>query len=186
MKKFALALSFLALPLAVAPALTSCNTEPEYTKQQRELEEEVRKNDDALIQGYLTRNSITNYTRLPSGVYVIPVTEGDPSNPLIKAGNKVTTNYVAKFIGETNQDQTLVASGSNRTPCGCYSFYANQPTSDAPAGFQEAVLTMRKGDRKRVLIPSTLLVYSSTGYYQNIAPYTSLLFDIEILDVQQQ
>ncbi|WP_162303610.1 FKBP-type peptidyl-prolyl cis-trans isomerase [Hymenobacter sediminis] len=188
MKKFALALSFLSLPFALAPALTSCNTEPDYIKQQRKVEEEQKKNDDVLIQGYLTRNNIKTYNRLPSGVYVLPVTEGNPNDPLIKAGNKVTTNYVVKYIIETIQGQTLTSSSVNHSACGCYSFFANQATTDAPIGLQEAILTMRKGDRKQVIIPSPLLGTGTnlTSYYQNAAPYNPLLFDIEILDVQQQ
>lgn len=186
MKKFALALSLLAMPLAFAPALTSCNTEPDYIKQQRKVEEEQKKNDDVLIQGYLTRNDIKTYTRLPSGVYVLPVTEGNPNDPLIKAGNKVKTKYVVKYINESIQGQTLTSSSVNRTPCGCYSFFASQATTEAPVGFQEAILTMRKGDRKQVIIPSPLLGTgtSAVSYYQNAAPYTPLLFDIEVTDVQ--
>ncbi|UPL49563.1 FKBP-type peptidyl-prolyl cis-trans isomerase [Hymenobacter sublimis] len=187
MKKFALALSLLILPLLTVPALTSCNTEPDYIKQVRQQEEDQKKADDATIQAYLTRHSITNYTRLPSGIYLVPLVDGPTTNSLIKAGNKVTTNFVSKYIGETNEGQVLVASSSNRTPCGCISFYANQPTPEAPTGYQQGVLQMRKGDRKQVIIPSFLLVYGGGSYYQSLVPNTPptpLLFDIEVTEVQ--
>ncbi|GAB2791835.1 FKBP-type peptidyl-prolyl cis-trans isomerase [Hymenobacter luteus] len=180
MKKFALALSFLVLPLATVPALTSCNTEPDYIKRTRQLEEEQKKNDDVLIQDYLTRNSITNYTRLTSGIYLIPVTEGPTSNPLIKAGNKVTTKYIGSFIGKDNEGLVFEASSDNRTTCGCFGFVNGQ--TGTISGWNTATLEMRKGDRKKVIIPS-YLAYGAAGSAV-IPPNTPLLFDMEILDVQ--
>ncbi|WP_139924609.1 FKBP-type peptidyl-prolyl cis-trans isomerase [Hymenobacter sp. DG01] len=182
MKKFALALSFLALPLATVPALTSCNTEPDYIKQTRKLEEQQKKNDDVFIQDYLTRNSITNYTRLTSGIYLIPVLEGPTSNSLIKAGNKVTTKYIGSFIGKDNEGLVFDASTNNRTTCGCFGFVNGQVGPIATSGWSTATLQMRKGDRKLVIIPS-YLAYGVTGSAV-VPPNTSLLFDMEILDVQ--
>lgn len=180
MKKFALALSFLALPLATVPALTSCNTEPDYIKQARKLEEEQKKNDDVFIQDYLTRNSITNYTRLASGIYLLPVAEGSTDNPLIKAGNKVTTKYIGSFIGKDNEGLVFDASSNNRSTCGCFGFVNGQ--TGTISGWNMATLQMRKGDRKLVIIPS-YLAYGATGSAV-VPPNTSLLFDMEILDVQ--
>ncbi|GGG58045.1 FKBP-type peptidyl-prolyl cis-trans isomerase [Hymenobacter glacieicola] len=181
MKKFALALSLLALPLVTVPALTSCNTEPDYIKQARQLEEDQRKADDATIQAYLTRHNITNYSRLPSGIYLVPVVDGPTSNPLIKAGNKVNTKYIGKFIGANNDGQVFDASSNNRTACGCFGFVNGQAGGVIP-GWNTATLQMRKGDRKLLLIPS-YLAYGANGSAA-IFPNTPLLFDLEILDVQ--
>lgn len=180
MKKFALALSLLALPLLTMPALTSCNTEPDYLKDVRKLTEEQKKADDVAIQAYLTRHSITNYSRLESGIYLIPVTEGPTSNPLIKAGSKVTIVYVGQFIGEQNDGQVFDASSENRTVCGCQGFVNGQP--GIISGWNTATLQMRKGDRKLVIIPSHL-AYGATGT-TTIPANTPLLFDMEVTDVQ--
>ncbi|UOQ75887.1 FKBP-type peptidyl-prolyl cis-trans isomerase [Hymenobacter sp. 5516J-16] len=183
MKKFALALSLLILPLLTVPALTSCNTEPDYIKQVRQQEEDQKKADDATIQAYLTRHSITNYTRLPSGIYLVPLVDGpiSTSNPLIKAGNKVTTKYTGKFIGADNDGQVFDASSNNRTACGCFGF-VNGQAGGVITGWNTATLQMRKGDRKLLLIPS-YLAYGVNGSGA-IFPNTPLLFDMEILDVQ--
>ncbi|WP_185816962.1 FKBP-type peptidyl-prolyl cis-trans isomerase [Hymenobacter metallilatus] len=179
MKKTSLILSLLAFSLAATPALTSCNSDTIY-EQQAKLVEAQKKTDDATIQAYLTRNSLTNYTRLESGIYLVPITDGPTANPLIKAGQKVTTNYVGKFIDETNEGVVFDASSNNRTTCGCFSFYNG--SNGAIEGWSRATVQMRKGDRKLVLIPS-YLAYGANGY-GTISANTPLLFDLEILNVE--
>ena len=181
MKKLSFFLSLLALSLGTTSALTSCNKEPSYVKQQREFEDAQKKLDETAIQAYLTRHSITNAQRLESGIYLVPVTDGPTTNPLIKAGQTVKVNYVGRFISEALDGQVFDASSNNRTACGCLSF-VNGPTSGLIAGWNTATLQMRKGDRKLVLIPS-YLAYGA-GSSGIVPPYTPLLFDMEILDVQ--
>lgn len=141
-----------------------------------------KKIDDDAILAYLTRNNITNARRLDSGIYLVPVTEGPASNPLIKTGQKITVNYVGRFIGEGNQSQVFDASSTNRTECGCFVYYAGQVSVQAPAGVQQATLEMRQGDRKLLLIPSYLgYGFAISG---TIPANTPLLFDLEILNVE--
>lgn len=179
MKKFSLLALLLAL--ATAPALTSCNTEPDFTRQLRELEEAQRATDDAIIQAYFTRNNINSsqYTRLTSGIYLVTLTEGSTANPLIQAGQRVTTNYVGKFITPSNENIIFDASSNNRTDCGCFTFLNG---SGVIAGWSQATLLMREGDRKLIFIPS-YLAYGAAGT-PGISPNSPLLFDMEILDVQ--
>ncbi|MBT9393515.1 FKBP-type peptidyl-prolyl cis-trans isomerase [Hymenobacter sp. NST-14] len=181
MKKFPLILSLLALALSTTPALTSCNKEPSYVKQQREFDDAQKTLDDTAIKAYLTRHGISNAERLESGIYLVPVTEGPTGNPLIQPGQTVTVNYVGRFISEALDGQVFDASSNNRTACGCLAF-VNGPTSGLITGWSTATLQMRKGDRKLVLIPS-YLAYKAQGS-GSIPPNTPLLFDMEILDVQ--
>lgn len=179
-QKFPLILSLLALLLAATPTLTSCSTEPDYIKQIRKQEDEQKQKDDATIQTYLTRHSLGNFKRLDSGIYLVSVTEGSSSNALITAGKKVTTVYVGQFIDELNEGQVFDASSRNRSDCGCFSF--RNGSGEVIAGWDQATLNMRKGDRKLILIPS-YLAYKAPGS-GNIPPNTPLLFDMEILDVE--
>lgn len=181
MKKIILSIALL-LTGAGVPALTSCNTEPSYVKQAREAEEAQKKTDDASIQAYLTRHSITNYTRLESGIYLVPVTDGPTANPLIKAGQKVTTNYVGRFVLEENDGVVFDASSNNHTSCGCLSFMNG--SGQVVKGWDQATLQMRKGDRKVVLIPSYLLLTSAGSFLVNTSKPQPLAFDIEILNVE--
>ena len=179
-QKFPLLLSLVALSFTMTPALTSCKTEPAYVEQLRKQEEEQKKVDDATIQAYLTRHKITNYTRLESGIYLVSITDGPTTNPLITPGKKVTTNYVGKFIGELNEDQVFDASSSNRTQCGCYGF--TNGSAGVISGWNTATLNMRLGDRKLIFIPS-YLAYGTQGFGTVVAN-TPLLFDMEILNVE--
>ncbi|MET4108790.1 FKBP-type peptidyl-prolyl cis-trans isomerase [Hymenobacter sp. UYP22] len=179
MKKTSLILSMLVLALAGAPVLTSCNSDTIY-EQQAKLVEEQKKTDDSAIQAYLTRHGITTYNRLESGIYLVPIADGPTTNPLIKAGQKVTTNYVGKLISEANDGVVFDASSNNRTACGCLSFYNG--TNELISGWSVATQQMRKGDRKLVLIPS-YLAYGG-GSKGSIGPNTPLLFDMEILNVE--
>ncbi|WP_426490297.1 FKBP-type peptidyl-prolyl cis-trans isomerase [Hymenobacter sp. 102] len=181
MKTFSPILLLLALLLTGASSLTGCGSDSIY-EQQAKLIEAQKKTDDATIQAYLTRNNISSsqYTRLPSGIYLVTVTDGPTTNPLIKAGQKVTTNYVGKFLDATNDGIVFDSSSDNRTPCGCFTFYNGG--SNVIAGWNTATLQMRKGDRKLVLIPSYLAYGGATS--GSIGPNTPLLFDMEILNVE--
>lgn len=181
MKKFSPVLLLLAGLLAGTPALTSCNSDSIF-EQQEKLVEEQKKTDDAAIQAYLSRHNITSsqYSRQPSGIYLVSLTDGPATNPLIKPGQKVTTNYVGRFISEANDGVVFDASSNGRTACGCFGFVNGQ--SGVITGWSQATLLMRKGDRKLLLIPS-YLAYGPAAY-QSIPPNTPLLFDMEILNVE--
>lgn len=179
MKKFPLILSLLTLATATVPTLTSCNKEPVYVTQSRDLINAQKKVDDEAIQAYLTRHNITDYRRLDSGIYLVPITDGQAADPFIKPGQKVTVKYVGRFIGTYNETQVFDASSTNRTDCGCFSFTNGAGVID---GWSQATLEMRKGDRKLVLIPSYL---AYKGQSSGLVPAnTPLLFDLEILDVE--
>lgn len=179
-QKFPLILSLLALLLAATPTLTSCSTEPDYIKRIREQEDQQKQKDDAAIQAYLTRHSLGNFKRLDSGIYLVGVTEGPSSNSLITAGKKVTMVYVGQYIDELNDGQVFEASSRNRSDCGCLSF--RNGSGSVIAGWDQATLNMRKGDRKLVLVPS-YLAYKANGA-GTVPPNTPLLFDMEIIDVE--
>lgn len=177
---FSLRLLALATTLAVGAGLSACNKETDFQKQLRQQEEAARKTDDDAIQAYLKRHNITDYTRTESGLYLVTLAENTSVTEKIKSGQRVTTNYVGRFIGETTENAIFDASSNNRTACGCLSFTVG--ANSVVKGWEEAILLMKKGDRKLLLIPSHL------GYgaqaQGNIPPFTPLSFDIEVLDVQ--
>ncbi|NVO84975.1 FKBP-type peptidyl-prolyl cis-trans isomerase [Hymenobacter terrestris] len=179
MKKLTLFLSLLVL-LAGASLMSGCEQPANPFQIDPKVIEAQKKADDDTIQAYLTRNAITTYRRLDSGIYLVPLTDGPAANPLIKAGQKVTVNYVGRFINERNESQVFDASSTNRTDCGCFSF--RNGAGGVIKGWDEATLEMRQGDRKLVLIPS----YLGYGFEASgpIPARTPLLFDMEILSVE--
>ncbi|TGE07563.1 FKBP-type peptidyl-prolyl cis-trans isomerase [Hymenobacter fodinae] len=177
-----LLLRLAALLLVAAPVLSGCDSKGSIAKQTEKLIEQQKAADEATIQAYLTRHNIngSNYTRTADGLYLINVKEGASSEPLIVAGKRVTTVYVGKYIGEANDGQEFDNSSNNRTACGCLNFTVG--ANSVIQGWEKAVLTMRKGDRKLLLVPSNL-AYGQAGN-TSIAPNTPLLFDMEIIDVK--
>jgi FKBP-type peptidyl-prolyl cis-trans isomerase len=189
-----LLLRLAALLLVSAPILSACDSKGSLAEQTQKIIDTQKVTDDATIQAYLTRHSYTgsDYSRTASGLYLIPVEKGPDTNPLIKTGQKVTVKYVGKFISEANDGRIFDNSSTNRTACGCFSLTAG--AGGVIGGWEEALLLMRKGDRKLLLVPS-YLAYGQSGSpvsrnpitgasEQNIPANTPLLFDIEVTDVK--
>ncbi|MCC2547532.1 FKBP-type peptidyl-prolyl cis-trans isomerase [Hymenobacter sp. BT175] len=181
-----LLIRLLSLLLAAAPValLGSCNTENVLAKAAREHEEEFKKIDDGLIMAYLTRHNITNYQRLNSGMYLVPITEG--TGTAVTSGKTVEVKYIGKFLTANRDGEIFDNSTDNRTPCGCISFVVG--AGRVIKGWDQGLLSFKKGDRKLLLIPS-YLAYGPTGSRRpdgsyGILPDTPLLFDMEILNVQ--
>ncbi|WBO84681.1 FKBP-type peptidyl-prolyl cis-trans isomerase [Hymenobacter yonginensis] len=179
-----------ALVLAVAaPALSGCN-KTDYAQQQEDRQNEYKVKDDALIQAYLTRKNITagdgvnQYTRLSdaenNGLYLVKLSDGPATNPLITSGKQAEVKYVGRFLRETNESTIFDNSADNRTPCGCIPVTVG--AGRVIKGWDQALLKMRKGDRKLLLVPS-YLAYGQVGS-GTIPGDEPLLFDMEILDVR--
>lgn len=175
-------LRLAALLLVSAPILSACDSKTSLSAQTQKIIDAQKVTDDATIQAYLTRHNYTgsSYTRTTSGLYLISVKEGPATNPLIKTGQKVTINYVGKFIGEANDGQIFDNSSTNRTACGCISLTAG--AGSVIAGWEEALLLMRQGDRKLLLVPSYLAYGQSAS--PTIPANTPLLFDMEVTSVK--
>lgn len=180
--------------LLAAPALWSCNTQTAYQKTLRAHEDQLRAIDEDTIQHYLVRhNLLAKATRTNSGLYVVPITEGQGTP--VTTGKQVRIQYIGRFLsngahpessgypaspGNPNYPAGLIFDNSadKYTTCGCAVFTAG---SGAIAGLNEGLLLMRKGDRKLLLVPSRL-AYGPTGQ-AGIPPDSALMFDVEVLDV---
>ncbi len=180
--------------LLSAPALWSCNSETTFQKSARLHEELMKRIDEDTIRNYLTRNQLlTKATRTNSGVYVVPLSDGQGTK--VTAGRQVRLKYLGRFLSNgaqpgssgyplSNGDGRFPVGGifdntaNNRTECGC----AVLTQGSLVPGFNEALLLMRQGDRKLVLLPSKQ-AYGPTGSPGAIPPDAALLFDIEVLEV---
>jgi FKBP-type peptidyl-prolyl cis-trans isomerase len=180
-----------ALVLAVAaPALSGCN-KTDFAQQQQDRQNEYKVKDDALIQAYLTRKGITQgdgvnqYTRLSDadndGLYLVKLSDGPATNALITNGKQADIKYIGRFLRETNETTVFDNSADNRTPCGCINVTVG--AGRVIKGWDQALLKMRKGDRKLLLIPS-YLGYGQAGSPGGIPGDEPLVFDMEILDVR--
>lgn len=142
-----------------ATVLSGCDSTPSYAKRYEDHREAQKAIDDASIMKYLTANNITKYTRTESGLYLVPVTDAPASAELIKSGQRVETQYIGKFINDGELGTKFDSSYDNRTPCQCFQVVAG--AGNVIKGWDEALLLMKPGDRKLLLIPS-YLGYGST------------------------
>ena len=106
---------------------------------------------------------------LSTGVYYIIESIG--TGAFVQAGNNITIGYTGQFL----DGSTFDASSS-------YTYVHKGAYSRMIPGWEDAVEKLSKGGKGIFLIPSSQ-AYGSNGYMV-VPPYTPLLFEIEILDIQ--
>ncbi len=142
----------------------------EVRKEQKILDEQRKTDEDKLLNYYLQENKI-NTEPLISGLYYINTQEG--TGKLAQAGSVLTVQYTGKFLSGEIFDS---------------SYKRNQPFSftlgngDVIAGWEEGFSKMKEGGKATFIIPS-YLAYGKKGYGKIIAPYTTLIFEVELLKV---
>ena len=128
--------------------------------------------EKVILQQYIEDNKLT-VTPTSSGIYYIPLQAG--SGKHVELGDTVEMHYEGRFLNGKFFDSTVKR---------------NQPFQfvygtewQVIKGLEEAVGMMREGDRSLFIMPSEMafgISGSSTGI---IPPYTSLIFEVEILKV---
>ena len=121
-----------------------------------------------LLRAYLEK---TNVTADPteSGMYVIIIEEG--SGPLVLPGQTLTVHYTGKTIDGKVFDSSLTRGNPLTFTLG---------RGEVIKGWDEGFAKLRKGSRARFIIPSKL-AYGEKGFGQVILPYSTLVFDVELL-----
>ena len=130
----------------------------------------------------------------PSGIKILKLKEGNGIKPQI--GSDVLVNYAGFLratgdlfdtnIAEIAKENDAYDAARAADPQYGYIPYAwkYSPEVGLIAGFKEALLSMKVGDRIRVFIPSAL-AYGKQGFGNGvIPPDADLMFEIEIVDAQ--
>ena len=112
-----------------------------------------------------------NARRTTSGLEYVVRELGKGANP--KVGATVRVNYEGRFLNGTVFD----ASAKRGMP-----FQFAVGTGAVIKGWDEALLTMRKGERRTLIVPYWL-GYGESGK-DVIPPRTTLVFDVELVDFQ--
>lgn len=130
----------------------------------------------------------------PSGIKILKLNEGNGVKPQI--GSDVLVNYAGFLratgdlfdtnIAEIAKENDAYDAARAADPQYGYIPYAwkYSPEVGLIAGFKEALLSMKVGDRVRVFIPSAL-AYGKQGFGNGvIPPDADLMFEIEIVDAE--
>ncbi len=162
----------MLFPVLYLMMFTSCDDGSSDLQKEKEMR---------LLRQYLEANNITVEPE-KSGLYFISSKEG--SGPKPSNSDWVIIEYTARTINErifdTTDEETAVRNnihsqsviyGDRRTPLQAF----------AVAGLKEGLQIMHEGGKATLIIPSHL-GYGSSGSGR-IGPYTTLVYDVELLKV---
>lgn len=127
-----------------------------------------QKQEQMLLEDYLERTNIT-IESTNSGLYFIEMTKGNGAKPI--PGQTVVVHYTGYFI-DGKIFSTTYRSGEP--------FKFRFGASEVIQGWEEGIDKMKIGGKYKLIIPSHL-AYGAEGKGRKILPYSTLIFEIEIL-----
>lgn len=136
----------------------------------------LKNEEGGKLQNFISSKEITTVPT-SSGVYVIEQKPG--SGRLIQKGDMVKVDFTVLTIDEQKVFSTL----DRQQPI---TFEYGQPFDTK--GFDEAIGMMKKGSSARVIVPSAMAFGEKgrrdMGGNDIIPPYTTVIYDIEVLDIK--
>lgn len=131
----------------------------------------AKKAEAGLLQKYLKDNKITTKPTA-SGLIYIEKVKG--TGPQIHNGSKVSVQYTGTLLDGKKFDSSRDRGGKP--------FDVEVGKGGVIKGWDEALTMMAKGGRATLIVPSSIAYgEQSMG---NIPPYSTLVFDIEVVDVK--
>ena len=169
----------------VAKAFDAVEVMSAYFAEEEALQEKIKAFGATLVSGK------SSATTLPSGLQYTILKEGDGPKPAV--GERVSVHYAGWLengtLIDTSVDSIAKASGrydellalhrGNFEPLAI----ALSPDMQLFAGFKEAMLEMKAGDKWRIFVPPHL-GYGSQGSGP-IPPNSNLVFDLEMLPASE-
>ena len=157
--------------LLVTIKMMEIKTKKDLDENQKKQEAEIAKMGEAekpKLDQYLMENKITTVPTA-SGLIFIETQKGKGSaHP--KATDEVTVHYTGTLLDGTKFDSSV----DRGQP-------ATFPLSQVIPGWTEAIQLMTKGSKAKLVIPSNL-GYGPRGAGGQIPPFSSLIFEVELLD----
>jgi FKBP-type peptidyl-prolyl cis-trans isomerase len=119
------------------------------------------------------RQKYGNARRLHSGLLYVERHPGTGSSTP-RSGQEVIVQYEGRLLDGTPVDSSYRRGAP---------FTFRLGAGEAIQGWDEALLTMRKGEKRTLIIPYWL-AYGITGRPPAIPPRATLVFDVELLDIR--
>ena len=143
----------------------------EYANSNKELYRAHIEEENSLINRFLMDKKYPMKTT-DSGLKILTIDNGAGKKPVV--GNTVKIDYTAAFIDGAVFDSTLERSEP-------FSFVIGK--KEVIVGLEEAVMNMKVGEHCLVVIPFRL-AYGDQKYGNIIPPFSTLVFEIELLDAK--
>jgi FKBP-type peptidyl-prolyl cis-trans isomerase FklB len=141
----------------------------EMVQKQQALAEKNKKEGDAFLKANAKKKGVKT---LPSGLEYKVIQEGKGKTP--KASDVVVANY----RGTTIDGKEFDSSYKRGQP-------ATFPVGGVIKGWQEALMLMKEGAKWEIVVPANL-AYGEQSPGPEIGPNSTLIFDIELVKVQEQ
>jgi FKBP-type peptidyl-prolyl cis-trans isomerase len=156
--------------------IVDVQTKADYEKEKADLrkkeeqkKETAKKDESVLRDKYLKDNNITVKPTV-SGLYYIEKVKG--AGPQAVAGKRVKVHYTGTLLNGTKFD-------SSRDRDQPFEFTLGK--GQVIQGWDEGIALMKKGGKAMLIIPSSI-GYGDRDMGQ-IPPFSTLVFDVELLDV---
>lgn len=162
-------------PMKILIHILDVQTEEEYDKEKVAFLNWINdfgEYEQVILRQFLEEEKLA-VEPTTSGIYRLKIRDG--RGPVIREGDTVTVNYEGRFLNGKFFDSTI---------------RRNQPFQfvygtewQVVKGLEEAIGMMREGEKSLFILPSEMAFGtdgSSTGI---IPPFTSLIFEVEILSV---
>jgi len=129
------------------------------------------------IEDYLAKNNIKT-ERAPKGTFVLVENQGD--GPAVDSGKQVSVMYTGRTFNGVVFDSNIDPKFQHTEP---YSFVIGSQPPGAIEGWDDGLRLFKKGGKGKLYIPS-MLGYGGNPRPGPIKPFDNLMFDVEIVDVQ--
>lgn len=165
----------LESPIKVYTRVLRIRTPEEHSHDMQKEKERIEKGEfeeKKALEKYLADNKITAQA-ISNGMYYIRIREGSGISP--DSGNIALLNYRGTFLNGR-----------------CFDFfYESQPfeymvgqKDQLIQGLEIGVRRMREGERAKFIIPSHLAYGSAGSANEIVPPFTTVIYEVELLKVQ--
>lgn len=160
--------------------LTGCAGEEEvkpvdYAKMKTDLQKrnkQLYKEEMLGIESFIKRRN-WNMTASGTGLYYIIYKKADSTQPTIKEGQIARVNFTVYVIADS-LSECYASDGEPED------FMVGM--DNVESGLHEGIMYMRKGEKAKLILPSHL-AFGLVGDQDMIPPLSTLLYDIELVDV---
>ncbi len=170
----------LLLPSDLAfGSLSDPNYFPSYTPLRIDMELVKIENEERKINRYLAAKGWTDIIKRTSGLRFQQLTFV-PDSIRADSGKTAYVRYTGKLLNDTQFDSNITNTAPLTVMVG---------GGSVVKGFAEGIALLRKGEKARLIFPSSL-GYGTTGQRNSagtqyiIPPLTPLVFEVEVVDVK--
>lgn len=132
-----------------------------------------------VINAKQERNTNVQRHTTPSGLQYISYKEAKEGSPSPKRGQKVTVHYTG-WLADKNGEPTATKFDSSVDRGQPFTFTIG--VGQVIQGWDEGVMTMKVGEKRRLIIPANL-GYGARGAGRLIPPHATLVFDVDLISV---